>query len=85
MGLVEDTQRLRGIERTSVGLPGLEAELRRDHDELCRRWQPLFHVGDHRGNFIVNGKYLVTGQTAGGYNNIEPLLNYLVAKESQGG
>lgn len=36
-------------------------------------------------NFIVNGKYLVTGQTAGGYNNIEPLLNYLVAKEAQGG
>jgi thiol:disulfide interchange protein DsbA len=36
-------------------------------------------------NFIVNGKYLVTGQTAGGYGNIEALLNYLVAKESQGG
>ncbi|MGB0133851.1 thiol:disulfide interchange protein DsbA/DsbL [Dokdonella sp.] len=35
-------------------------------------------------NFIVNGKYLVSGQTAGGYNNIEALLNYLVAKESAG-
>jgi thiol:disulfide interchange protein DsbA len=35
--------------------------------------------------FIVNGKYRVTGPSAGGYNNIEPLLNYLVAKEAQGG
>lgn len=35
--------------------------------------------------FIVNGKYRVTGPSAGGYNNIEPLLNYLITKESEGG
>ncbi|HOX72688.1 MAG TPA: thiol:disulfide interchange protein DsbA/DsbL [Dokdonella sp.] len=35
--------------------------------------------------FVVNGKYRLSGATAGGYEKIEPLLHYLIAKESSGG
>ncbi len=34
--------------------------------------------------FIVAGKYRLSGQSAGGYNRIEPLLKHLIAKESGG-
>lgn len=34
--------------------------------------------------FIVNGKYRISGQTAGGYEKIEPLVQYLIGKETQG-
>ena len=40
---------------------------------------------DSTPGFVVNGKYRVTGQSAGGYQNIEPLLNFLIAKEAKGG
>lgn len=40
---------------------------------------------DSTPQFIVNGKYRLTGLSAGGYNNIEPLLNFLIAKEAKGG
>ena len=34
--------------------------------------------------FIVNGKYRLSGQSAGGYDKIEGLVQFLVAKESGG-
>jgi protein dithiol oxidoreductase (disulfide-forming) len=40
---------------------------------------------DGTPEFIVNGKYRVSGQSAGGYDKIEPLVNYLIAKETKGG
>lgn len=35
--------------------------------------------------FVVNGKYRLSGQSAGGYQNVEPLLHYLIEKEAKGG
>ncbi len=35
--------------------------------------------------FIVNGKYLISGQSAGGYDQVEPLVKFLIARESAGG
>lgn len=35
--------------------------------------------------FVINGKYRVSGQTAGGYDKLEPLIQYLIAKEAKGG
>lgn len=34
--------------------------------------------------FIVNGKYRVSGQSAGGYDQIDPLVKFLIAKETAG-
>lgn len=39
---------------------------------------------DGTPTFIVNGKYRLSGQTAGGYDQIEPLIKFLVAKETAG-
>jgi thiol:disulfide interchange protein DsbA len=35
--------------------------------------------------FIVNGKYRISGQSAGGYDQLEPLIKFLIEKESSGG
>ncbi|MEO8010208.1 MAG: thiol:disulfide interchange protein DsbA/DsbL [Dokdonella sp.] len=40
---------------------------------------------DSTPTFIVNGKYRLSGQSAGGYEQIEPLVKYLIAKETAGG
>jgi len=32
--------------------------------------------------FVVNGKYRISGQSAGGYDKIEPLVHYLIDKET---
>lgn len=32
--------------------------------------------------FIINGKYRISGQTAGGYDKLEPLIHYLIDKET---
>ena len=34
--------------------------------------------------FIVNGKYRLSGQSAGGYDKLEPLIRHLIALESGG-
>ena len=34
--------------------------------------------------FIVNGKYRLSGQSAGGYDKVEPLIRHLIARESGG-
>ncbi len=34
--------------------------------------------------FVINGKYRVSGQTAGGYEKLEPLILYLIDKEAKG-
>jgi thiol:disulfide interchange protein DsbA len=39
---------------------------------------------DSTPTLIVNGKYRVTAQSAGGVDKIVPLINFLVAKESAG-
>ncbi|MBN8481602.1 MAG: thiol:disulfide interchange protein DsbA/DsbL [Xanthomonadales bacterium] len=39
---------------------------------------------DGTPTFIVNGKYRFSGKSAGGYDKIEDLVRYLVAKESGG-
>ncbi len=40
---------------------------------------------DSTPTFIVNGKYRLSGQSAGGYEQIEPLVKYLIARETAGG
>lgn len=35
--------------------------------------------------FVVNGKYRLSGQSAGGYDKVEALLQYLIEKETKGG
>lgn len=40
---------------------------------------------DSTPTFIVNGKYRLSGQSAGGYEQIEPLVKHLIAKETAGG
>ena len=40
---------------------------------------------DGTPEFVVNGKYRISGASAGGYEKIEPLVRYLIAKESKGG
>ncbi len=39
---------------------------------------------DGTPTFIVNGKYRLSGKSAGGYDKIEGLIQFLVAKESGG-
>lgn len=34
--------------------------------------------------FIINGKYRISGQSAGSYNKVEPLIHYLIDKEAKG-
>ncbi len=34
--------------------------------------------------FVVNGKYRLSGQSAGGYDKVEPLIRHLIAMESGG-
>lgn len=36
-------------------------------------------------SFIINGKYRISGQSAGGYNKVEPLIHFLIDKEAKGG
>lgn len=38
---------------------------------------------DATPTFIVNGKYRFTGATAGGYEKVEPLVRYLIEKETR--
>ena len=40
---------------------------------------------DGTPSFIINGKYRISGQSAGGYEKVEPLVHYLIEKESKGG
>lgn len=40
---------------------------------------------DGTPTFIVNGKYRLSGQSAGGYDQIEPLVKFLIAREAAGG
>lgn len=40
---------------------------------------------DGTPTFIVNGKYRVSGRSAGGYEKVEPLVHYLIEKEAKGG
>ena len=54
----------------------IEAKLKRN-DALVKAYGV-----DGTPEFIVNGKYRVTGRSAGGYEKIEPLLHYLIEKES---
>ncbi|MGA8278034.1 MAG: thiol:disulfide interchange protein DsbA/DsbL [Rhodanobacteraceae bacterium] len=37
---------------------------------------------DSTPTLIINGKYRLTGQSAGGWDKVEPLVRYLIAKES---
>lgn len=39
---------------------------------------------DGTPSFIVNGKYRLSGQSAGGFDKVEALIQFLVAKESGG-
>ncbi len=39
---------------------------------------------DGTPTFVVNGKYRLSGKTAGGYDKLEGLIRHLVAKESGG-
>ncbi|MGA9421192.1 MAG: thiol:disulfide interchange protein DsbA/DsbL [Rhodanobacteraceae bacterium] len=36
---------------------------------------------DSTPTLIINGKYRLTGQSAGGWDKVEPLVRYLIAKE----
>ncbi|MBL0163758.1 MAG: thiol:disulfide interchange protein DsbA/DsbL [Xanthomonadales bacterium] len=40
---------------------------------------------DGTPTFIVNGKYRISGPSAGGYDKVEPLVHYLIEKEAKGG
>lgn len=40
---------------------------------------------DGTPSFIVNGRYRISGQSAGGYEKVEPLVHYLIEKEAKGG
>jgi thiol:disulfide interchange protein DsbA len=57
----------------------IEAKLKRN-DALVRAYGV-----DSTPAFIVNGKYRISGQSAGGYDQIEPLVKFLIAKETNGG
>lgn len=39
---------------------------------------------DGTPTFIVNGKYRISGTSAGGYEKVEPLVHYLIEKEAKG-
>lgn len=55
----------------------IEAKLKRN-DALIKAYGV-----DGTPEFIVNGKYRISGQSAGGYDKIEPLIHYLIARESK--
>lgn len=57
----------------------IEAKLKRN-DALVKAYGV-----DGTPEFIVNGKYRITGASAGGYDRIEPLIRYLIDKEASGG
>ena len=54
----------------------IEAKLKRN-DAMIKAYGV-----DGTPEFIVNGKYRISGRSAGGYDKIEPLLHYLISKES---
>jgi thiol:disulfide interchange protein DsbA len=56
----------------------IEARLKRN-DALIKAYGV-----DSTPQFVVNGKYRLDGNSAGGYDKIEALINYLVAKETGG-
>ena len=37
---------------------------------------------DGTPEFVVNGKYRISGQSAGGYDKIEPIIQFLIDKEA---
>ncbi len=39
---------------------------------------------DGTPTFVVNGKYRISGQSAGGYEKVEQLVHYLIEKEAKG-
>ena len=57
----------------------IEAKLKRN-DALVKAYGV-----DGTPEFIINGKYRITGASAGGYDRIEPLVRYLIDKEASGG
>ena len=57
----------------------IKAKLKRN-EELIKAYG-----ADGTPTFIVNGKYRFSGQSAGGYEKIEPLVHYLIDKEAKGG
>ncbi len=57
----------------------VRAKLKRN-DELIKAYGV-----DGTPTFIVNGKYRISGQSAGGYDKVEPLVHYLIEKEARGG
>lgn len=57
----------------------IEAKLKRN-DALIKAYGV-----DSTPEFVVNGKYRLNGISAGGYDKIEPLIHFLIAKETRGG
>lgn len=39
---------------------------------------------DGTPTFVVNGKYRISGTSAGGYENVEKIVHYLIEKEAKG-
>ncbi len=60
----------------TVFIPAIEAKLKRN-DALMKAYGV-----DGTPEFVVNGKYRISGQSAGGYNKIEPIIRFLIEKEA---
>ncbi len=54
----------------------IEAKLKRN-DALIKAYGV-----DGTPEFVVNGKYRISGQSAGGYSKIEPIIRFLIEKEA---